>query len=227
MNYELSDVRENLHEVLRHLPEGVRLVAISKYHPNEYIEAAYAEGQRIFGESHEQELRQKHETLPKDIQWHFIGHLQTNKVKYIAPYVTMIEAVDSLRLLKEIDKQAAKCERVIDVLLELHIAEEETKYGLTPEGLRELLAAGEWRSMEHVRICGLMMMASYVDDEEQIRSEFRLAKSLFDEVKAQYFADCDYFCERSWGMSHDYLLAVQEGSTMVRVGTTIFGPRVY
>ena len=226
-NYELSDVRENLHEVLRHLPEGVQLVAISKYHPNEYIEAAYAEGHRIFGESHEQELRQKHETLPKDIQWHFIGHLQTNKVKYIAPYVTMIEAVDSLKLLKEIDKQAAKCERVIDVLLELHIAEEETKYGLTPEGLRELLAAGEWRSMEHVRICGLMMMASYVDDEEQIRSEFRLAKSLFDEVKAQYFADCDYFCERSWGMSHDYLLAVQEGSTMVRVGTTIFGPRVY
>ena len=227
MNYELSDVRENLHEVLRHLPEGVQLVAISKYHPNEYIEAAYAEGQRIFGESHEQELRQKHETLPKDIQWHFIGHLQTNKVKYIAPYVTMIEAVDSLKLLKEIDKQAAKCERVIDVLLELHIAEEETKYGLTPEGLRELLAAGEWRSMEHVRICGLMMMASNVDDEEQIRSEFRLAKSLFDEVKAQYFADCDYFCERSWGMSHDYLLAVQEGSTMVRVGTNIFGPRVY
>ena len=227
MNYELSDVRENLHEVLRHLPEGVQLVAISKYHPNEYIEAAYAEGHRIFGESHEQELRQKHETLPKDIQWHFIGHLQTNKVKYIAPYVKMIEAVDSLKLLKEIDKQAAKCERVIDVLLELHIAEEETKYGLTPEGLRELLAGGEWRSMEHVRICGLMMMASYVDDEEQIRSEFRLAKSLFDEVKAQYFADCDYFCERSWGMSHDYLLAVQEGSTMVRVGTTIFGPRVY
>ena len=117
--------------------------------------------------------------------------------------------------------------KIIQTILELHIAEEETKYGLTPEGLRELLAAGEWRSMEHVRICGLMMMASYVDDEEQIRSEFRLAKSLFDEVKAQYFADCDYFCERSWGMSHDYLLAVQEGSTMVRVGTTIFGPRVY
>ena len=226
-NYELSDVRENLHEVLRHLPEGVQLVAISKYHPNEYIEAAYAEGHRIFGESHEQELRQKHETLPKDIQWHFIGHLQTNKVKYIAPYVTMIEAVDSLKLLKEIDKQAAKCERVIDVLLELHIAEEETKYGLTPEGLRELLAAGEWRQLEHVRICGLMMMASYVDDEEQIRSEFRLAKSLFDEVKAQYFADCDYFCERSWGMSHDYPIAIETGATFVRIGTTIFGERVY
>ena len=227
MNYALSDVKGHLHEVLSHLPEGVQLVAISKYHPNEYIEAAYAEGHRVFGESHEQELRQKHETLPKDIQWHFIGHLQTNKVKYIAPYVTMIEAVDSLKLLKEIDKQAAKCERVIDVLMELHIAEEETKYGLTAEALRELLAGGEWRELKHVRICGLMMMASYVDDTEQIRSEFRLAKSLFDEVKAAYFADDDAFCERSWGMSHDYLIAVEEGSTMVRIGTTIFGPRVY
>ena len=223
----MYDVKGNLREVLSHLPQGVRLVAISKYHPNEYIEAAYAEGQRTFGESHEQELRQKVETLPKDIHWHFIGHLQTNKVKYIAPYITMIEAVDSLKLLKEIDKQAAKCERVIDVLLELHIAEEETKYGLEPDALRELLASGEWRQLNHVRICGLMMMASYVDDENQIRSEFRLARSLFDEVKAQYFADCDYFCERSWGMSHDYLLAVEEGSTMVRIGTTIFGPRVY
>ena len=223
----MYDVKGNLREVLSHLPQGVRLVAISKYHPNEYIEAAYAEGQRTFGESHEQELRQKVETLPKDIRWHFIGHLQTNKVKYIAPYITMIEAVDSLKLLKEIDKQAAKCERVIDVLLELHIAEEETKYGLTPDALRELLAGGEWRELNHVRICGLMMMASYVDDENQIRSEFRLAHSLFDEVKAQYFADCDYFCERSWGMSHDYRIAVTCGSTMVRVGTTIFGPRVY
>ena len=223
----MYDVQGNLREVLSRLPQGVRLVAISKYHPNEYIEAAYAEGQRTFGESHEQELRLKHETLPKDIQWHFIGHLQTNKVKYIAPYVTMIEAVDSLKLLCEIDKQASKNERVIDVLLELHIAEEETKYGLTPDALRELMAGGEWRQLQHVRICGLMMMASYVDDEEQIRSEFRLAHSLFDEIKERYFADAPYFCERSWGMSHDYELAVEEGSTMVRIGTTIFGPRVY
>ena len=221
------DVKGNLRQVLSNLPQGVRLVAISKYHPNEYIEAAYEEGQRIFGESHEQELRGKHETLPKDIQWHFIGHLQTNKVKYIAPYVSMIEAVDSLKLLLEIDKQAAKCERVIDVLLELHIAEEETKYGLTPDACRELLASGEWRSLEHVRICGLMMMASYVEDTDQIRSEFRLAKSLFDEAKARYFADKDYFCERSWGMSHDYRIACEEASTMVRIGTMIFGPRVY
>ena len=223
----MYDVKGHLKQVLANLPQHVRLVAISKYHPNEYIEAAYAEGQRIFGESHEQELRQKHDTLPKDIQWHFIGHLQTNKVKYIAPYVTMIESVDSLKLLREIEKQAAKYERVIDVLLELHIAKEETKYGLTPDACRELLAGDEWRQLEHVRICGLMMMASYVDDEQQIRSEFRIAKELFDEVKQQYFADTPWFCERSWGMSHDYLIACQEGSTMVRIGTTIFGPRIY
>ena len=221
------DVKGNLKRVLADLPQGVRLVAISKYHPNEYIEAAYQEGQRIFGESHEQELRQKVETLPKDIQWHFIGHLQTNKVKYIAPYITMIEAVDSFKLLKEIDKQATKNERVIDVLLELHIAEEETKYGLTPDACRQLLAEGSWRELRHVQICGLMMMASYVNDEQQIRSEFRIAKNLFDELKAQYFADESSFCECSWGMSHDYPIAVEEGSTMVRVGTTIFGPRVY
>ena len=140
------DVKGHLRNVLADLPQGVRLVAISKYHPNEYIQAAYDEGQRIFGESHEQELRQKVETLPQDIQWHFIGHLQTNKVKYIAPYITMIEAVDSFKLLKEIDKQAEKCGRVIDVLLEVHIAEEATKYGFPPEALRQMLSSGEWRS---------------------------------------------------------------------------------
>ena len=221
------NVKENLRKVLSDLPEGVRLVAVSKYHPNEYLMAAYEEGQRIFGESHEQELKQKHATLPADIEWHFIGHLQTNKVKYIAPYISMIEAVDSMKLLREIDKQAAKYNRVIDVLLELHIAEEETKYGLTLDACRELLASGEWRDLKHVRICGLMMMASYVEDSEQIRREMMMASSFFDEVKARYFAEEDSFCERSWGMSHDYPIAVECGSTMVRVGTTIFGPRVY
>jgi pyridoxal phosphate enzyme (YggS family) len=183
------DVKGHLRNVLADLPQGVRLVAISKYHPNEYIQAAYDEGQRIFGESHEQELRQKVETLPRDIQWHFIGHLQTNKVKYIAPYITMIEAVDSFKLLKEIDKQAEKCGRVIDVLLEVHIAEEATKYGFPPEALRQMLSSGEWRELKHVRICGLMMMASNVDNEQQIRSEFTLAKSLFVEMKTRFFAD--------------------------------------
>ena len=221
------DVKSHLHEVLDTLPQGVRLVAISKYHPNEYIEAAYEEGQRVFGESHEQELRQKHLSLPQDIEWHFIGHLQTNKVKYIAPYVTMIEAVDSLKLLREINKQAEKCGRRIKVLLELHIAEEATKYGLTLDACRELLAAGEWRKMQHVQICGLMMMASFVDDEAQIRQEMQTASDFFDEVKAQYFADDDAICERSWGMSDDYPIALQTGSTMIRVGTKIFGPRVY
>ena len=223
----MYDVKGNLREVLSSLPAGVKLVAISKYHPNEYIEAAYAEGQRIFGESHEQELRQKHTTLPNDIEWHFIGHLQTNKVKYIAPYVSMVEAVDSIKLLREIEKQAAKCDRVINVLLELHIAEEATKYGLSLDACRELLAGGEWRQMGHIRICGLMMMASNVDDEKQIAAEFDIADHFFNEVKTQYFADDDSFCERSWGMSDDYPNALAHGSTMVRIGTRIFGPRVY
>lgn len=221
------DVKGNLREVLGNLPDGVRLVAISKFHPNEYIEAAYEEGQRIFGESHEQELAKKVESLPKDIEWHFIGHLQTNKVKYIAPYIAMIEAVDSLKLLKEINKQATKHDRVVKVLLELHIAEEETKYGLTLDACRQLLEEGEWRELKNVQICGLMMMASHIDDEAQIASEFDTAAQFFDEIKERYFADDEAFCERSWGMSHDYRIAVQHGSTMVRVGTTIFGPRIY
>lgn len=223
----MYDVKGNLREVLGNLPAGVNLVAISKFHPNEYIEAAYAEGQRIFGESHEQELARKVESLPKDIEWHFIGHLQTNKVKYIAPYISMIESVDSLKLLKEINKQAAKHDRVVKVLLELHIAEEETKSGFSFDNCRELLEAGEWRTMEHVQICGIMMMASNTDDEQQIAQEFDAAYAFFKEVKEKYFADDDAFCERSWGMSHDYQIAVKHGSNMVRVGTIIFGPRIY
>ena len=220
-------VKDNLRRVFDTLPENVRLVAISKYHPADYLMAAYEEGQRVFGESHEQELRQKHEALPKDIEWHFIGHLQTNKVKYIVPYITMIQSVDSIKLLREIEKQAEKSGRVVKVLLELHIAEEATKYGLTPDALRQLLSDGEWRQMSHVRICGLMMMASFTDDEQQIASEFETARKIFDEIKQQFFADDDAFCERSWGMSDDYEVALQHGSTMVRIGTAIFGPRVY
>ena len=223
----MYDVKGNLREVLGNLPAEVNLVAISKFHPNEYIEAAYAEGQRIFGESHEQELARKVESLPKDIEWHFIGHLQTNKVKYIAPYISMIDSVDSLKLLKEINKLADKHDRVVKVLLELHIAEEETKSGFSFDYCRELLEAGEWRTMEHVQICGIMMMASNTDDEQQIAQEFDAAYAFFKEVKEKYFADDDAFCERSWGMSHDYRIAVKHGSNMVRVGTTIFGPRIY
>ena len=221
------DVAGNLKKVLADLPEGVRLVAISKFHPKEYIEAAYNVGQRVFGESHEQEIKEKVEQLPKDIEWHFIGHLQTNKVKYIAPYISMIEAVDSMKLMKEINKQAAKNNRVIDILLELHIAEEESKYGFTLDACREMLQAGEWRELHNVRICGVMMMASNVPDEAQIRKEMTRAWDFFNELKRDYFADAPWFKERSWGMSHDYKIAVECHSTMVRVGTAIFGPRVY
>ncbi len=221
------DVAGNLHRVKESLADGVKLVAVSKFHHAEYIEAAYAEGQRIFGESHEQELSRKQASLPADIQWHFIGHLQTNKVKYIAPYISLIHAVDSLKLLKEINKQAAKHNRIIDVLLELHIAGEETKYGFTLDACRGMLAGGEWRELKNVRICGLMMMASFVDDKEQLRREFTTSNNFFHELKAEYFADESSFCERSWGMSDDYRIAMDCGSTMVRIGTTIFGPRQY
>jgi hypothetical protein len=223
----MYDIKAHLNEIRQSLPQGVRLVAVSKFHPEEDVLAAYEEGQRIFGESHEQELARKVKTLPADIEWHFIGHLQTNKVKYIAPFISMIEAVDSLKLLREIEKQAAKVNRVVRVLLELHIAEEATKYGLTLDDCRQLLADGEWRQMKHVQICGLMMMASFVNDQEQIRREMQVAANFFDEVKACYFSDDDAFCERSWGMSDDYEIACQTRSTMVRIGTAIFGPRVY
>ena len=215
-------IKDNLNEVRASLNDGVCLVAVSKYHPVEAVEAAYAEGQRIFGESREQELRVKYDTLPKDIQWHFIGHLQTNKVKYIAPYITMIEAVDSLKLMKEIEKQAEKCGRVIDILLELHLAQEETKSGMTLDECRELLHGGEWRDMSHVRICGIMMMASNTDDEEEIKREFLAANDFYNEIKAQYFANDEAFSVKSYGMSHDYLLAQECGSNTVRVGSRIF-----
>ncbi len=216
-----------MRQVLDSLPSQVKLVAVSKYHPAESILEAYEEGQRAFGESHVQELQVKHKELPEDIEWHFIGHLQTNKVKYVVPYVAMIDAVDSMRLLREINRQAEKHDRVVKVLLELHIAEEETKYGLSLDECRSLLADGEWRMLQHVKICGLMMMASFVDDMSQVRQEMLLAADFFDEVKAKYFADDDGFCERSWGMSHDYPVACECRSTMVRVGTSIFGERVY
>lgn len=220
-------VRKEITAVLADLPGKVKLCAISKYHPAEYVEEAYAVGQRIFGESHVQELQQKQPVLPKDIEWHFIGHLQTNKVKYIAPYISMIQSVDSLRLLHEINKQALKNNRTIRVLLEMHIAQEETKSGLSLDELREFLADGEWREMRGVEICGLMMMASYTDDEEQIAREFKTGHEFFLEVQRDYFSAQPSFCECSWGMSDDYPIAIANGSTMIRIGTRIFGPRVY
>lgn len=223
----MYDVRGNIRKVLAGLPQGVRLCAVSKYHPKEYIEEAYAEGQRVFGESVVQELRQKQPVLPQDIEWHFIGHLQTNKVKYIAPYISLIHSVDSIRLLKEINRQAEKHNRTIRVLLEIHVAEEETKSGLTPEEMIDMLDAGEWRELANIEICGIMTMASYTDDVEQIRREFNRARDFFEMAKEKYFATQPSFSIKSYGMSGDYPIALSSGSSLVRVGTTIFGPRVY
>ena len=202
-------------------------MAVSKFHPAPLLQEAYDQGQRIFGESRVQELQAKQAALPKDIQWHFIGHLQPNKVKYIAPYISLIHAVDSEKLLLEIEKQAAKAHRVIPCLLELHIAQEATKYGFTPEACTALLEAGTWLQLRHVQIAGLMCMASNVDDAVQVEEEFHRALAYFNEVKARFFADDPAFCQRSWGMSHDYPLALRQGATLVRIGTAIFGEREY
>lgn len=217
----------HLNEVRATVKQGVELVAVSKFHPAALIKEAYDQGQRIFGESRVQELQAKHEALPADIQWHFIGHLQPNKVKYIAPYISLIHAVDSYKLLAEINKQAAKHDRVIPCLLELHIAQEKSKYGFTPEACTALLEDGAWRALKNVQIAGLMCMASNTPDMVQVRSEFHQARVYFDELKQRFFADDPHFCERSWGMSHDYDVAMDEGATLVRVGTAIFGEREY
>ena len=220
-------VAENLKNVLAQLPKGVRLVAVSKFHPNEAIEEAYSAGQRIFGESKVQEMTSKYETLPKDIEWHFIGHLQTNKIKYMAPYVSMIHGIDSYKLLAEVNKQAEKVGRTIKCLLQLHIAQEETKFGFSADECRQMLATDDWKSLKNVKICGLMGMASNTDNIEQIKLEFRNLHSVFKDLKATVFSDSDAFCELSMGMSHDYPQAIAEGSTMVRIGSKIFGERNY
>ncbi len=222
-------IASRISSIQQTLPEGVRLVAVSKYHPASLIQEAYDGGQRIFGESHVQELVQKHEVLPKDIEWHFIGHLQTNKVKYIAPFVSLIHAVDSEHLIKEIDKQAKRCQRTIPILLEVHVAKEETKYGFTPEALLCFMESGAWQQYTNVCFAGLMCMATNTDDEPQIASEFEQVKELFSTINSglTHNFNVSTFNIKSWGMSHDYLIAVQHGSTMVRIGSLIFGERVY
>ena len=225
--YVTMSIADNLKQVLAELPQGVRLVAVSKFHPNEAIEEAYQAGQRIFGESKVQEMTAKYETLPKDIEWHFIGHLQTNKIKYMIPYVAMIHGIDTYKLLTEVNKQAAKAGRIVNCLLQIHVAQEETKFGFSPEECKDMLHAGEWKELSHVRICGLMGMASNTDDVEQINREFCLLNRLFQEIKANWFADSDTFRELSMGMSHDYHEAIAAGSTLVRVGSKIFGERNY
>lgn len=223
----MSSVTDNLKHIAGELPSGVTLIAVSKTKPVEMIEEAYAAGQRVFGENKVQEMVDKYEQLPKDINWHMIGHLQTNKVKYIAPFVALIHGVESLKLLETINKEANKVGRVIPCLLQFHIAQEETKFGLTLEEAREILGSEAYCGMQNVRIAGVMGMATNTDNEEQIRAEFRHLKEIFDTLKREYFPGNADFKELSMGMSGDYPIAVQEGSTMVRVGSAIFGARQY
>lgn len=220
-------ISENIYSIKRKLPVGVKLVAVSKFHSEQTVKEAYDAGQRIFGESRMQEIDQKHILLPQDIEWHFIGHLQTNKVKAIIPYVHTIHSVDSWKLLKEIEKQASNMQQHVCCLLEIHIAQEEAKYGFSFDNCRDLLSAGEWRELKYAYIGGIMGMATNTDDNDIIRKEFRRLKSFFDEIKNEYFPDDDRFSEISMGMSDDYMIAIEEGSTMIRVGSSIFGHREY
>jgi PLP dependent protein len=218
---------ENLQQIKSTIPSGTKLLAVSKTKPNEAILEAYNAGQRLFGENKVQEMVNKYESLPKDIEWHLIGHLQTNKVKFIAPFVSLIHSVDSLRLLAEINKEGMKNNRVIKCLLQFHIATEETKFGLSEEEAKEILCSIEYNSMKYIQICGVMGMATFTDDETIIRNEFNRLKSLFNKLKQNYFYDKTYFSEISMGMSDDYLIAIEQGSTIVRIGSTIFGTRNY
>ena len=217
-------IKERLERIWGTLPAGVSLVAVSKFHPAERVMEAYEAGQRIFGESRPQEMAAKAAQLPKDIEWSMIGHLQTNKVKMIAPFVSMIASVDSERLVEEIEKQAAKCERVIDILLEVHVADEETKSGWDVDELRAYLASGALERMEYVRVRGVMTIATNTDDESIVRRDFQTIRDVFAELKPRFG---EAFDTLSIGMSDDYPIALEYGSTMVRIGTAIFGAREY
>lgn len=214
-------ISENLNNIKKTIPESVALVAVSKTKPNADLWEAYEAGQRIFGENKVQEMTQKWEDLPKDIQWHMIGHVQTNKVKYMAEYVHLIHGVDSFKLLKEINKQAKKYDRVIPCLLQIHIAKEDTKFGLDENELFEILASEDFRNLKHIEVAGLMGMATFTDNQKQIRSEFQSLKKLFDAAKSKLST----IKTLSMGMSSDYKIAIEEGSTMVRIGSSIFGSR--
>ena len=220
-------IRDNILNYYNKITGNARLIAVSKTKPVEDLQEAYEAGQRLFGENKALEMRDKHEILPKDIRWHFIGHLQTNKVKYIAPFVELIHSVDSLNLLKQINKEAIKNNRVIDCLLQIDIAHEETKFGLEENEAEELLSSEEFAELKNVRICGLMGIGSITDDKNKTKKEFNNLKKYFDETKNKFFNSKSYFCELSMGMSQDFELAIEEGATLVRIGSSIFGARDY
>jgi pyridoxal phosphate enzyme (YggS family) len=217
-------IAENLLSIKNNLPEHVALVAVSKTKPIADLMEAYNAGQRIFGENKIQEMEGKWEEMPKDIQWHMIGHVQTNKVKFMAPFVSLIHGVDSFKLLKEVNKQALKNDRVIDCLLQMHIAEEETKFGLDDDELNSILASKEFKDMKNMRITGLMGMATFTDNQDQVKKEFSHLKSLYDKLQSQKTENCQ-LNTLSMGMSGDYKLAIECGSTMIRIGSSIFGTR--
>lgn len=221
------NVKENLKYISSSLPEGVKLIAVSKTKPAEYIREAYEAGQRAFGENRPQEMLAKYQLLPKDIEWHMIGQLQEKNVKYIASFVSLIHSVDSLKLMQKIDREASKHGRVIDCLLEFHIAEEKSKSGLQPEGAVSLLESAEFRELQHIRITGVMGIATYTEDEELIHQEFHHLQEIFEALRKKFFAGCSFFKELSMGMSGDYRVALTEGSTMVRIGSAVFGEREY
>ena len=221
------DIKENLDRIKATLPSGVRLVAVSKTHPVEMLKEAYNAGQRIFGENKVQEMTAKSQVLPKDIEWHFIGHVQSNKIKMMAPYVSVIQGVDSYDKLVEIDRQAARFSRHITCYLQLNIASEETKFGFTPDECTAMLEQGEWKNLSNITIGGVMGMATNTDNLAQVRREFGRLKEIFDTYKQKYFADSACFNTISAGMSGDYELAIEAGSNMVRIGSSIFGERNY
>ena len=218
-------IAENLTKVRSHIPENVTLIAVSKTKPVSQLLEAYNCGQRIFGENRAQEMTEKQSQMPDDLEWHMIGHLQTNKVKYIAPFVSLIHTVDSLKLLKEINKQAKKNNRIINCLLQFHIAQESSKHGLDLQGAQDLLESSFFSEMENIHIVGTMGMATFTDNENKVRDEFRTLENYFNVLKSRYFKFNDDFKELSMGMSNDYQIAIEEGSTMVRVGSAIFGER--
>lgn len=220
-------IKENLNKVRATVPNNVTLIAVSKTKPVTDLQEAYDAGQRIFGENKALEMRDKHQELPKDIQWHFIGHLQTNKIKYIAPFVSLIHSIDSISLLGAVNKEAVKNNRIIDCLLQFHIAKEETKFGLDIEEAEEILKSDSYKNLNNINIIGVMGMATFTDDVNQIRNEFKSLKNIFNILKERYFQDKESFKEISMGMSDDYPIAIEEGATMVRVGSKIFGARNY
>ncbi len=221
----MDGVVENILHLKQSLPEHVKLIPISKTMPDEKILQAWSAGFKVFGENKVQELMRKQQSLPDDIQWHMVGHLQSNKVKYIAAFVHLIHGIDSLKLLKIINKEAGKCRRIIRGLFQIHIASEETKFGFNPEEVHKVLSSEEYAAMENIKIVGVMGMATYTDDTEQVRREFQKLHSIYLDLKKTFFPEDPGFCEISMGMSGDYSIAIEEGSTMIRIGSMIFGPR--